>query len=151
MSNNPVEIDPPGDMAPMRVNEEYLNFDDDLRIYCGQPFSGVGVETFGDGRLKSETPYLDGLPSGICREWYSNGSKKKEWTAIHGPVHGQYTEWYENGSLKVWGDYRYGTALSYKEWNPQGELVTEITLAADSPMHGLIKRLEQFYAGVDKA
>jgi hypothetical protein len=36
----------------------------------GKPFTGLGFETMDDGRIISETTYVDGAETGSYRTWY---------------------------------------------------------------------------------
>lgn len=139
MSNNWTDAD------LLRLNDEELEFDDDLREYSGSPFTGVAYTTFANGNLEREISCLNGLPNGLCRECYPDGQKRKEWTARRGPVHGVCTEWHSDGSIKSIANYMYGVETSYEEWSEQGALITKRELDEKSPMHGLIAKLDQAY------
>lgn len=141
MSNEMRSSDPKE--SGLLVSDDDLDFDDDVRTYRDVPFSGVGITRFPDGSIESETPYVDGLPTGLCREWYVSGSKKKEWTSLRGSAHGACTEWYENGERKSLGIYEYGIEVGYTQWGSDGGVIEHRELPSDSPMRQLIERLQR--------
>ena len=130
-------------VTTLEVNDDDLDFDDDVRTYRDTPFSGVGVTRFPGGVIESETPYLNGLPHGVCREWHVNGQKKKEWASLRGSVHGTCTEWYENGERKSLGVYEHGIEITFTQWSGDGRVVEHRELPSDSPMRQLIERLKK--------
>jgi antitoxin component YwqK of YwqJK toxin-antitoxin module len=70
--------------SPVRVNEDLFDFDDDVRLYEGKPFTGIAFGEYPNSKLKRELPYKDGFPEGLCREWHSNGQLEREWCAVRG-------------------------------------------------------------------
>ena len=56
-----------------RVAASELEYDGDIRTYCGEPYNGVAYDLFNDGSLNTEYEYKDGLEHNICREWYKSG------------------------------------------------------------------------------
>ena len=59
---------------------------------------------FGNGRLKSETPYKNGEPDGFFRAYHQNGRVKAEGLFKNGKLVGKFKEYYDNGFLKHEGN-----------------------------------------------
>jgi antitoxin component YwqK of YwqJK toxin-antitoxin module len=106
--------------SPVRVNEDLFDFDNDVRIYEGKPFTGIGFGDYFDSRLKRELPYRDGFPEGLCNEWHPNGQLQREWFAVRGRAVGKVKSWYENGKIQSIGEYEYGVEMRYEEWDITG-------------------------------
>jgi hypothetical protein len=53
-----------------RVNDNDLDWDDDLRILAGTPYSGSAFLLHPGGSLALEVTYRDGFEDGVCREWH---------------------------------------------------------------------------------
>ncbi|MFH1800095.1 MAG: hypothetical protein ABH891_04515 [Candidatus Omnitrophota bacterium] len=62
--------------------------------------NGTTKRYFGNGRLKSETPYKDGVPDGNFRAYFENGRVRAEGLFKNGMLVGKFKEYYENGFLK---------------------------------------------------
>ncbi len=129
----------------LRISDEDLDGDHEMREHLGNPFTGIAYAKYSNGNLETEITCLDGRPDGLCREWYPNGQQRREWTARSGPVHGVCTEWYDDGAIKSVAKYSCGVEVIYDEWSASGELITHRELDDQSPMHGLIAKLEQTY------
>ncbi|MCA9114130.1 MAG: hypothetical protein KDA79_03535 [Planctomycetaceae bacterium] len=110
------------------MNEEELDWDDDVTILNGTPYSGIGFLEYSDGSLKRKVTYRDGFEEGLCQEWYADGSLKREWVAERGRVKGELKEWHENGAVKCIGKYEFGVEIQYDEWNKSGDLMVHRTL-----------------------
>jgi antitoxin component YwqK of YwqJK toxin-antitoxin module len=116
-----------------RVNEDLLDYDDDLRTYEDEPFTGVGYARFPDGKLRSETSYRNGLPHGLVKKWDSSGRILSECECRRGMKYGRYREWHPNGCLKIDATYEWGIELSYSEWDEAGELLQTRVLDPNAP------------------
>jgi uncharacterized protein len=66
----------------------------------------VAKEYYPNGKLKSETPYLDGKMSGKRKLYYENGNIQKEESYATGRKEGVFLEYYEDGALKTYETYR---------------------------------------------
>ncbi|BAH45442.1 toxin-antitoxin system YwqK family antitoxin [Brevibacillus brevis] len=115
------------------VDEEMLDYDDDIRTYCDQPFTGIGYVKYPNGVTKRETHYKDGFPHGFRREWFPNGKIQTEYELRRGKVHGRRTYWHSNDSIRSIGHYEWGVELDYTEWSENGELIEKRKLDPESP------------------
>ncbi len=130
-----------------RIEEDMLEFDDDVKCYNGVPFTGIGFEKYPNGNLKSETPYEDGFQSGTSREWYSTGQTMCELEWKKGARFSKRKCWYQNGVVKSVSNYEWGIELNYKEYNEKGELVTDRELDPNSPdsQYAVLLKFRQVY------
>jgi antitoxin component YwqK of YwqJK toxin-antitoxin module len=131
------------DKPRIRLKEELLDWDEDLSVLDGVPFTGIGYLEDKNGHLISEIPYLNGFPEGCCKKWFANGQLKMEWFAVHGNASGKVTEWYENGVVRSIGIYEQGVELEYTEWDTNGDLVTKRTIKSNSPLKDYLKRVKK--------
>ena len=106
-----------------RVDEEELDWDDDVSVLNGVPFNGIGVMYYPDGSAEGESAYVDGFKEGLVKEWHSNGKLRTEWFAERGRAKGKVTEWHPNGTVKSVGTYEFGAELRYEEWDELGNQV----------------------------
>lgn len=130
-------------MCGQRLNEECLEYDGDVSVFRGEPFSGTAFLEYPDGAPRRETPYKDGFEHGICREWHPNGQLQREWTAIHGRAEGQVTEWHANGQTRSIGVYEKGVELSFAEWDETGALVIKREIDPSSTQFAYLQKSRQ--------
>src|SRR5947209_5600931 len=105
----------------IRIQEGELDFDEDLALYEGRPFTGIAECSNANESLLRQAYYRDGFEEGTCRDWYPNGQIKLEWFAVRGTIHGKSTEWHDNGAPKSVASYIHGVEISYEEWSPSGD------------------------------
>ena len=108
--------------GPLRVLYDDVEFDDQLALVNGKPFTGIIFAQHPNGQLEAEKNYKEGLPEGLQREWYPNGQLKHEWNAIRGHGSSLATEWYENGQMKRRTYCRFGWQVRVQEWTQRGQL-----------------------------
>ncbi|PCN42172.1 hypothetical protein B9C88_22340 [Brevibacillus laterosporus] len=130
------------------VDEEMLDYDEDIRTYYDHPFTGIGYIKHPNGVTKRETQYKDGLPHGFRREWFSNGKIKTEYELKRGRVHGRRTCWHSNNSIKSIAHYEWGVELDYTEWNENGELIEKRKLDPESPdsNYKILLKFREYYS-----
>jgi|SRR5689334_8904002 MORN repeat protein len=126
----------------VRVNEDDLEWDEDMRLLAGTPFSGVGFALYDDGSLRSESPYRDGFEEGTCREWHPNGRLRREWNAVRGCAT-ELTEWHENGVVKCAGRYEYGAEIEYREWDDAGALLVHRQIDETTELFAYVQSMRQ--------
>jgi ribosomal protein L40E len=66
--------------------------------------NGTSRKYFGNGSLKSETPYKNGEPDGFFRAYHENGRVRAEGLFKNGKLVGKFKEYYDNGFLKHEGN-----------------------------------------------
>lgn len=109
-----------------RVHYDALDFDDDLALLDGVPFSGLVYADYPDGSRDSEYLYDNGLPSGIQRRWFANGQLEKEWDAVRGKGVTWSRQWHANGMMRldiIIGEDRF--PISTREWDEDGRLLRD--------------------------
>jgi antitoxin component YwqK of YwqJK toxin-antitoxin module len=131
--------------TPYRVDVNELDWDEDMRLHKGVPFSGVGFEMYpgSDSVMVSESVYSDGFREGLCREWYPSGQLKREWQASHGVAMGRMTEWHESGKVRSVGEYEFGVAIRYDEWEERGHLVVTMRIDPNSGQFKYVQMMRQ--------
>ena len=126
-----------------RIDEEQLDWDDDVSVLNGVPYTGVGVMYYPDGSLEGEASYVDGFKEGVVREWHPNGKLRTEWFAERGRAEGKVTEWHQNGVVKSVGEYEFGVEIKFDEWDEAGELLQSRQIDESSE---LFKHVQQMRA-----
>ncbi len=123
-----------------RVNFEELDLgDDQLIVWKGQPFTGVAVEFFPDGKLCSEVPHLNGVRHGLLRAWHPSGQLREETSLWQGGLHGYERIWDEQGRLisEVIGEL--GIEIAEKRWDEQGRLVKDWRIGPNDNLYGILQ------------
>jgi antitoxin component YwqK of YwqJK toxin-antitoxin module len=115
--------------------EDELEFDGDILLYRGTPFTGTAQTTYPDGTLRSQRPYVEGFAEGVCREWHSNGQLSRDWLAVRGRTNGKKCEWHPNGTVKSIGYFCRGAELAYDEWDAEGTHIIERRLDPQSSLY----------------
>lgn len=114
----------PSDLtAPARVNYDDLEFDDDLALLDGEPFTGTVFSLHVDGSPESEGQYVDGLPEGVQQEWFRSGQPARRWIAVRGAGASESWAWHENGQLRSYRRDVDQRPVELKAWNEAGEEV----------------------------
>jgi antitoxin component YwqK of YwqJK toxin-antitoxin module len=54
-----------------------------------------------NGQLRSEHPYMGGIPHGVMKWWYPSGQLGSETSYVGGVVHGMAKHWRQDGDI-VW-------------------------------------------------
>lgn len=114
--------------------------DDGSYTLDGVPFTGIGCDYFGDGRVSSEIQFVDGHQEGPSREWYDDGTLKSEGPYLGDGVHGDLTEWYPNGRVKEHSRCEFGICIECKTWNEAGELTKHFQLQPTDSAYQLLQR-----------
>lgn len=105
-----------------------IEFDDQLALLDGAPFTGVAYANYPNGGLEVEFNYCQGLPSGIQRRWYPDGKLEQEWDAVRGRGAAWSREWYRNGVMKCERiDDGNGVPRLLREWSEDGRLLNDTT------------------------
>ncbi|MGG0277491.1 toxin-antitoxin system YwqK family antitoxin [Bacillus rhizoplanae] len=140
------------------LNKEYViehgtDFDEDLWFTSysdevldnpedenGKPFTGLVYELYDNGNLIYYTNYVKGFIEGELIEFYKNGNLKSVKNLIHGQSNSTERIWYESGELKFEGEYKFGIALHYMEWDEKGRILKQKL----SPTETDLKLIESF-------
>jgi antitoxin component YwqK of YwqJK toxin-antitoxin module len=105
------------------ANDAGLSFLSDVLRYDSQPFSGVLVENFPNGQVKSKTEYRQGKKHGAEWMWYEDGKLYWERSYENGEKHGAHRGWWPNGRQKFLYRFENGTYEGeVLEWYDNGQL-----------------------------
>ncbi|MDQ0497026.1 toxin-antitoxin system YwqK family antitoxin [Paenibacillus brasilensis] len=91
----------------------------------GNPISGLVFERYKNGNLAYYSYYENGIAEGEYVKFYENGKLESFQNMNKGVLLGRSTSWFENGAIKSIAECKYGFKLTYKEWDINGELITE--------------------------
>jgi antitoxin component YwqK of YwqJK toxin-antitoxin module len=126
-----------------RVRYDDVEFDDQLALVDGRPFTGIIFDLFPDGRTAAEYQYREGLPEGLQREWHRSGGLKKEAVAVRGHGSSEVKEWFESGQLKSVSRAEFGWLTHVTEWREDGALVKDEAIRLDEATLEHIERMRQ--------
>lgn len=124
-----------------RVNDDDLDWDDDLRVLDGTPYSGTAFLLHPDGTLAFEVTYRDGFEEGVHREWHPNGELKRTWFAERGRATGKVEEWHACGRIRSVGVYEFGVEIHYDEWDESGNLVAHRQIDENSALFDYVRSM----------
>lgn len=145
------------------INDANFKLDNGVQLFNGIPYSGIIIEFYKDGVLKSKSQYFEGRREGFYNGWYFSGNIKFERTysnglktSIHkgwydtkaqkfeyyfnnvGAYNGSVKEWYSNGTLAKHFNFEKGKENgSQKMWNPNGNIRANF-FTVNGERHGLI-------------
>jgi antitoxin component YwqK of YwqJK toxin-antitoxin module len=101
-----------------------------LLYYRGQPFSGVQVERFPDGRPAIEIGYRDGLKDGESREYATTGALRSRLRYRAGKREGLQESWFIEGPKRSEEHYKNGMLDGVQtEWHLSGAVFKRQTYA----------------------
>ncbi len=124
-----------------RVDEDLLEAEDDVTIYEGVPFDGVGFDNFVDSsRPEYETEYKKGLPHGVKKKWYKNGRLAYLISCFNGLKHGEEKHWYPSGQDKLAAIYEYGINIESTLWSEGGEVIERFVISPDSTNFTILQK-----------
>jgi general secretion pathway protein G len=84
-----------------------------------------------NGKLQSESYYIQGVLNGPATMWYENGQKQLEYLIVGGKPEGAAQFWYENGNLVGRGMLRGGERDGvWTLWDEEGHQVEEMDYRA---------------------
>lgn len=129
-----------------QTNDPNLKFEKGKLFLKEKLFTGKLISQYENGKLRSETKYLNGEKEGIEKSWYENGNlvfernyKQGKKEGIHLGWHEsgeirfllQFKEdkfdkenftWYPNGILESFMKYENGNLLGHKIWRNDGKI-----------------------------
>jgi len=110
------------DRISARVEYDKIEFDDQLALCDGKPFSGVIFADYPSGQTEILYRYERGLPSGLQQRWYSNGQLEEEWEAVRGSGALWSKKWYENGQMQSERVNDANGTIRIMTWSESGDL-----------------------------
>ena len=120
------------DVSGARVNYDDLDFDDQLALRDGVPFTGIVFSEHVDGSLETEGHYREGLPDGLQQYWYRGGQIERRWIAVRGHGASEGRTWYRNGQLRSVKRYEVQRLVEAAAWNEAGEPIDPASLGEDN-------------------
>jgi antitoxin component YwqK of YwqJK toxin-antitoxin module len=117
----------------------------------GKPFTGVSFTLHGNGKLRSETEFRDGLEWGQSKSWYPSGALAQELGAARGALHGRKRQWHENGQLAFDEEWELGICVRRKQWNAQGAQEVDYTLQPTDRSFELLQSMRKWEARMGAA
>jgi antitoxin component YwqK of YwqJK toxin-antitoxin module len=124
----------------MEINYDNLEYDDNLFLLDGKPFTGLAVQHDEQGRKMCEIPLVEGVYHGTARSWYADGALKGEEHNERGLLNGIRKEWFPDGRLKREETWEYGWTMKLIEWNERGDVVKFYELGPTDGMYEEIVR-----------
>lgn len=112
----------------IRVACDDLEFDDQLALLDGEPFTGTAFSLYPDGRLESESRYVAGLPEGLQEEWYPNGRLFRRNIAVRGRGSSEAWTWYGNGVMRTYSRHVDLRPVEARAWSEAGHPVDPSSL-----------------------
>jgi antitoxin component YwqK of YwqJK toxin-antitoxin module len=134
-----------------------------LVLYKDSVFSGMVVDRYSNGQLKSKKsffegkqedlylgfypsgdsafvrPYLNGKKHGIHKGWYANGQLKFKYNFVNGLSEGNHLDWYASGDMFKESNYENGQAFgTQKAWRMDGKLRSNYVIREDGRKYGLL-------------
>ncbi|MEO2211603.1 hypothetical protein ABGV40_12235 [Paenibacillus amylolyticus] len=91
----------------------------------GKPISGLLYERYDNGNLAYYSYYKNGLADGDYVNYYESGRISSFQKMSKGVITGEFISWFENGNHKSIANYKYGFAITYREWDIEGVLINE--------------------------
>ena len=84
------------------VDLESCEFDEELLLHKGVPFTGILIGRGRDGdSITLRAEYKDGFPQGRQLRWNDKGQLIKDHHSANGAAAGWMHEWHDDGSIKL--------------------------------------------------
>jgi len=128
-------------VAPVAVSRTNLVLVAGRLCLSGQTniFTGLMLEHYADGDLRSRSAVTTGLLHGLSEGWHTNGQLQVTEQFKEGVSHGLRTKWYADGTKLSEATIADGKLHGpFRRWHPNGELAEEVQLKDGQP-DGLAK------------
>jgi len=94
-----------------------------LLLVRGEPFTGILIEHFAEGGLKSRTCFAGGRQDGLSESWHANGRTNEVRQYRNGRKEGDNKGWWPNGKPRFEFHFRDGVYDgTCQEWYENGQL-----------------------------
>lgn len=98
------------------------------------PFTGLMLERFSDGQLKSRSNVRGGVLHGLSEGWHTNGQLEVQECFQNGVSHGLRQKWNVNGGKMSEGEIVDGVHHgTFRRWHDNGTLAEEVTMRNGEP------------------
>lgn len=99
-----------------------------------KPFTGVLVEWFPNGTLKSRSSIVAGVLEGVSEGWYESGRRQVREHFKAGVSDGLRTTWFEQGPIMSQSMIREGEHHgSFRRWHENGQLAESVEMNRGRP------------------
>jgi antitoxin component YwqK of YwqJK toxin-antitoxin module len=99
-----------------------------------RPFTGLLVERYPNGSVKSRSVIVDGLLNGTSEGWYTNGQVEVREYFKAGISDGLRSKWHPNGSRLSETTIRDGQHDgTFRRWHENGQLAEEVEMKRGQP------------------
>jgi len=121
------------------IDENELEQDIDTFLYKGEPFTGVGMLYYDNGKPEYKTMYKNGFVHGSMTCYFESGEIKYIIESRKGLRHGETKRWLPNGQLQLFELYDRGFLLSRNLWSVDGKLIETEAISEDSSDYDLLQ------------
>ena len=98
------------------------------------PFTGLMVEHYADGTLRSRSTISNGLLHGLSQGWHTNAQLQVSEHFQQGISHGLRTKWYPGGAKQSEATIVDGKLNGpFRQWHENGALSQQAEFAEDQP------------------
>jgi antitoxin component YwqK of YwqJK toxin-antitoxin module len=98
------------------------------------PFSGLMVEHYADGTLRSRSAVSNGVLHGLSQGWYTNGQIQVSEQFKEGVSDGVRTKWYPGGAKQSEASIAAGKLNgTFRRWHENGAVSEQAEFVADKP------------------
>jgi hypothetical protein len=92
-------------------------------------FSGIMIESYPHGSLRSRSQISNGILHGTVEGWYTNGQLEVRESFVNGMSHGTRTKWYPNGTQLSLAMISEGKIQgTFQRWHENGTLAERIEM-----------------------
>ena len=123
--------------APLlEVRRQKLELRDGIWYVHGQTngFTGILLDTYEEGALKSRSAISNGLLEGLSQGWWSNNVLQVTEYYSHGISHGQRTKYYSDGRKQSVATVVNGKLEGrFERWHENGNLAEQVNLKQGEP------------------
>ena len=131
----PVVVDstPVGETLPEAERTELVLKEGRLHLGDGI-FTGLMVEHYPGGVLKSRTAVSNGLLHGVSEGWFTNAVRQVAEHFVNGVSHGERLRWDEEGRQVAAAQIDQGKIVGqFRRWHANGQLAEEVTMKNGEP------------------
>jgi len=105
------------------------------RVGESNSFSGLMIERYSDGALRSRSMIYEGLLHGLSEGWFTNGQLQVTEHFKHGFSHGLRTKWYSSGRRLSEANIVEGKFNGlYRKWHENGVPAERVEFASGQPV-----------------
>ena len=98
------------------------------------PFTGLMIDRYASGALRSCSTISNGLLNGVSHGWHTNGQLQVEEFFVDGVSHGTRTRWFTDGAKESEAPIAHGVIEGvFRKWHTNGVLAQQITLSNGVP------------------